>query len=67
MGEEEIELAATQKEMVEIEMQIRASTEKHNAFLRELGLSRPPGGIAERTGPRLSSISVPSGRDGTAV
>ena len=42
VGEEEIELAATQKELVKIEIQIRASTEKHNAFLRELGLSPLP-------------------------
>ena len=43
VGEEEIELAATQKELVEIERQIRESTAKHNAFLKELGLSPLPG------------------------
>jgi len=44
VGEEEIELSATQNELVEIEKRIRASTSKHNAFLRELGLSPLPGG-----------------------
>lgn len=43
MGEEEIELAATQQELVEIEQQIRAATLKHNAFLKELGLAPLPG------------------------
>ena len=43
VGEEEIVLAATQMQLVKIEKQIRASTEKHNAFLRELGLSPLPG------------------------
>ncbi|MEQ9127250.1 type I restriction-modification system subunit M [Thalassospira sp.] len=40
MPEEEIDLAATQKEMVEIEKQIREATARHNEFLKELGL--PP-------------------------
>lgn len=44
VGEEEIELSATQDELVEIEKRIRASTSKHNAFLKELGLSPLPGG-----------------------
>jgi type I restriction enzyme M protein len=44
VGEEEIELSATQNELVEIEKRIRASTSKHNAFLKELGLSPLPGG-----------------------
>ena len=44
VGEEEIELSATQNKLVEIEKQIRASTSKHNAFLKELGLSPLPGG-----------------------
>ena len=43
VGEEEIELAATHMKLVNIERQIRASTVKHNAFLRELGLSPLPG------------------------
>ncbi|PKR56304.1 type I restriction-modification system subunit M [Thalassospira lohafexi] len=38
--EEEIDLAATQMEMVEIEKQIREATARHNKFLKELGL--PP-------------------------
>jgi type I restriction enzyme M protein len=44
VGEEEIELSATQNELVEIEKRIRASTSKHNAFLNELGLPPLPGG-----------------------
>jgi type I restriction enzyme M protein len=44
VGDEEIELSATQNKLVEIENQIRASTSKHNAFLKELGLSPLPGG-----------------------
>ena len=43
VGEEEIELLATQNELVEIEKRIRASTSKHNTFLKELGLSPLPG------------------------
>ncbi|MEF2553679.1 hypothetical protein VQ042_20380, partial [Aurantimonas sp. A2-1-M11] len=43
MGEEEIDLAAAQKSLGEIEKQIRALTEKHNEFLRGLGLSPLPG------------------------
>lgn len=43
VGEEEIDLVATQRELVEIEQQIRAATSKHNAFLRELGLDLLPG------------------------
>ncbi len=38
-----IDLSATHKELVEIEKQIRESTAKHNAFLKELGLSPLPG------------------------
>lgn len=41
--EVEIDLAATHKELVDIEKQIRKSTAKHNAFLKELGLSLLPG------------------------
>jgi type I restriction enzyme M protein len=47
VGEEEIDLAATRQELVEIEQQIRAATSTHNAFLRELGLDLLPG--ADRT------------------
>jgi type I restriction enzyme M protein len=37
-----IDLSATHRELVEIEKQIRDSTAKHNAFLKELGLSPLP-------------------------
>ena len=37
-----IDLSATHKELVEIEKQIRESTAKHNACLKELGLSPLP-------------------------
>ena len=37
-----IDLTATHKELVEIENQIQESTAKHNAFLKELGLSPLP-------------------------
>ena len=37
-----IDLSATHKELVEADKQIRESTAKHNAFLRELGLSPLP-------------------------
>ena len=40
--EVEIDLAATHGELVEIEKQIRKATAKHNAFLKELGLSPLP-------------------------
>jgi type I restriction enzyme M protein len=43
VGEQEIDLAATQQELVEIDTQIREATSKHNAFLRELGLAPLPG------------------------
>jgi type I restriction enzyme M protein len=39
----EIDLSATHHELIEIEKQIRFSTAKHNAFLKELGLSPLPG------------------------
>ena len=42
--ETEIDLSATHKELVELEKQIEVSTAKHNAFLKELGLSLLPGG-----------------------
>ena len=38
-----INLSATHKELVEIERQVREATAKHNAFLKELGLSPLPG------------------------
>jgi len=43
VGEEEIELAETQRELVEIEKQVREATSRHNGFLKELGLSLLPG------------------------
>jgi hypothetical protein len=42
MQELAIDLSATHKELVEIEKQIRESSAKHNAFLKELGLSPLP-------------------------
>lgn len=39
-GEEEIDLASTHRELVEIEAQIKKATAEHNQFLKELGL--PP-------------------------
>ncbi|PAW74700.1 MAG: type I restriction-modification system subunit M [Opitutia bacterium Tous-C4FEB] len=41
-AEEEIDLAATQAELVEIERAIRTATRKHNAFLKELELPALP-------------------------
>jgi len=38
--EEEIDLKATHKELVKLEKNIKAAKDKHNAFLKELGL--PP-------------------------
>jgi len=43
VGEEEIELAETQRELLEIEKQVREATARHNGFLKELGLSLLPG------------------------
>ncbi len=40
--EAEIDLTATHGKLVKIEKQIRKSTAKHNAFLKELGLSPLP-------------------------
>ena len=42
-AEEEIDLSATHGELVEIEKAIQKATTKHNAFLKELGLSPLPG------------------------
>lgn len=44
VGEEEIELAETQRELIEIEKLVRDATSRHNGFLKELGLSLLPGG-----------------------
>ena len=41
-AETEIDLAATHRELEEVEDAIRKSTAKHNEFLRELGLSPLP-------------------------
>ncbi|GMO36631.1 type I restriction-modification system subunit M [Bradyrhizobium ottawaense] len=41
--EVEIDLSETHKELVKIEKQVRDSRVKHNAFLKELGLSPLPG------------------------
>jgi type I restriction enzyme M protein len=41
--EDEIDLAATHTELVQIEQRIQEATEKHNGFLRELGLEPLPG------------------------
>ena len=43
VGEEEIDLSATWAKLDGIEKQVRESTSKHNAFLRELGLHTLPG------------------------
>ena len=40
--EVEIDLSTTHRELVNVEKQIRESTAKHNAFLKELGLSPLP-------------------------
>lgn len=42
VGEAKIDLAATHAELVEIEESIAAAKDKHNAFLKELGLSPLP-------------------------
>ncbi|OGB32730.1 MAG: type I restriction-modification system subunit M [Burkholderiales bacterium RIFCSPLOWO2_12_FULL_61_40] len=42
VGEAEIDLAATHGELVEIEKAIVAAKQKHNAFLKELGLNLLP-------------------------
>lgn len=40
--EEEIDLAAVHAELLTVDAQIKTATEKHNAFLKELGLSLLP-------------------------
>ena len=52
VGEEEIDLAATNQALVDIEKAIGTATEKHNGFLKELGLPLLPANSGERT--RLS-------------
>ena len=42
VGEAEIDLEATHGELIEIEKAIAAAKQKHNAFLKELGLSSLP-------------------------
>jgi len=42
VGEAEIELEAMHGELVEIEKAIAAAKQKHNDFLKELGLSPLP-------------------------
>jgi len=42
VGEEEIDLAATQGELVKIENAVQTATLKHNEFLKELGLPALP-------------------------
>ena len=42
VAEEEIDLDATNRELVEIEKAVQAATAKHNEFLRELGLPLLP-------------------------
>jgi len=42
VGEAEIDLGATHQELVEIEKAIATAKDKHNAFLKELGLSLLP-------------------------
>jgi type I restriction enzyme M protein len=41
--ETDVDLSAIHHDLIEIEKQIRESTAKHNAFLKELGLSPLPG------------------------
>lgn len=45
VGEEEIDLQATNARLIEIEKSIRDATLKHNAFLKELGLPELPYGL----------------------
>ncbi len=44
IGEEEIDLVETHKELVEIEEKVKAAATKHNRFLKELGLDPLPFG-----------------------
>jgi type I restriction enzyme M protein len=47
-AEKEIDLQATHRDLTKIENAIRSATQKHNAFLRELGLPALPGGEAKK-------------------
>ncbi|MDR3415520.1 MAG: DEAD/DEAH box helicase family protein [Nevskia sp.] len=47
LAEQEIDLEATHRRLTDIEKTIRAATQKHNAFLRELKLPELPGGEAK--------------------
>ena len=42
VGEEEIDLAAVQSELVSLEQKRKSALDKHNAFLKELGLPLLP-------------------------
>ena len=42
VAEEEIDLKATNQELIAIEKDIHAARDKHNAFLKELGLPLLP-------------------------
>jgi type I restriction enzyme M protein len=42
VGEDEIDLSATQGKFVQVEKEIRDTTSRHNAFLKELGLALLP-------------------------
>ena len=42
VGEEEIDLAATHQALVNIERDVQQALQKHNAFLKELGLTILP-------------------------
>jgi len=44
VAEEEIDLAAVHRDLVDIETKIAKATKSHNAFLAELGLPPLPGG-----------------------
>jgi type I restriction enzyme M protein len=39
-AEEEIDLAATHRQLLEIEQRVRSATGKHNVFLKQLGLAQ---------------------------
>jgi len=47
VGEEEISLEATHKNLVEIEAAIHVATQNHNRFLKELGQPLLPSGTPE--------------------
>jgi type I restriction enzyme M protein len=42
VGEEDIDLAATQQALRDIEQEVQAALHTHNAFLKELGLAELP-------------------------